>query len=52
MIQQNRKGFAQFINGIKDGEAWTVSLEKNYGAPLRRIVDGYAASVNIPDLPD
>ncbi len=50
MIQQNKRGYVAFINGIKDGQEWPQSLEKNYGAPLDRLLRVYGETVKVPNL--
>jgi hypothetical protein len=41
MIQQNKKGYVAFINGIKDGLSVEEALEQKYGAGQDRIVPAY-----------
>ncbi len=50
MIQQNRRGYVAFINGIKDGMPWRESLEQHYGAGVDRIVRAYGHAIGIPEL--
>jgi hypothetical protein len=47
MIRQNKKGYVDFINGIKEGLKWEQSLEQRYGAPLERLVPAYAESLGV-----
>lgn len=50
MIKQNKKRYVAFINGIKDGQPWEQSLEKNYGTTLSRLVEFYGRSIGIRSL--
>ncbi len=46
MIQQNKRGYVDFINGIKDGLEWEDSLRTKYGAPVDRLVPAFVQWVN------
>lgn len=50
MIQNNKRGYVNFINGIKDGQPWPDSMENNYGAPLDRVIRVYGESIRVPHL--
>jgi hypothetical protein len=50
MIRQNKKGYVDFINAIKDGTDWREALGQKYGAPLDRLVAVYGASMGVPGL--
>ncbi|MBI1336328.1 MAG: hypothetical protein GC164_05135 [Phycisphaera sp.] len=41
MISAKKKGYVAFINGIKDGQPWRESLEKNFGVGLEKLVAVY-----------
>ena len=47
MIQKNRKGYADFIKGIKDGMTAEESLKKNLGATPQQLGMGYAKEMGI-----
>jgi hypothetical protein len=47
MIRENKKGYVNFINGIKEGLEWEESLEKKFGAPRDRLVPAYAESLGV-----
>jgi len=47
MIQQNRRGYVDFIVGIKDGLTWEQSLEQRYKAPRDRLVAAYRGSLGL-----
>jgi hypothetical protein len=50
MIQQNKRGYVAFINGIKDGQTWRDSLEKNYGVGLDRLVQVFGETQGVRNL--
>ncbi|MDB5296289.1 MAG: hypothetical protein JWO31_2272 [Phycisphaerales bacterium] len=41
MIQQNKKGYVAFVNGVKDGTSIEDSLSKNFGAPRDRVIAAF-----------
>ena len=49
MIQQNKRNYVDFINGIKDGLTWEQSLEQRYKAPRDRLTRAYRASLGLKD---
>ena len=50
MIQQNRKGYVDFINGIKDGLSWEDAMTQKYGVSLEQLVRAYGNSMGVPGL--
>jgi hypothetical protein len=50
MIQQNRKGYVDFINGIKDGSSWEDSMTQKYGVSLEQLVRAYGNSMGVQGL--
>jgi hypothetical protein len=50
MILQSKRNYVDFINGIKDGQDWETSLDKNYKAPLERLIPAYGAWVGVKGL--
>ena len=50
MLKQDKKRYAAFINGIKEGLDWRESLAEKYGVELERLVHFYGRSINIRDL--
>jgi hypothetical protein len=50
MIQQNRKGYVEFINGIKDGLSWEAALTQKYGVSLQQLVRAYGTFMGVPGL--
>jgi len=50
MILQSKQNYVAFINGMKDGQDWRESLEKNYKAPLERLVPAYGQWLGIRGL--
>jgi hypothetical protein len=41
MISENKKGYVDFINGIKDGMDWEDSLKEKYGTDKDRLLNYY-----------
>ena len=50
MISQNRKGYVEFINGIKDGQTWEDALVQKYGVSLEQLVRAYGNFMGVPGL--
>jgi hypothetical protein len=50
MIQQNRKGYVEFINGIKDGLSWEDALMQKYGVSLQQLLAAYGNFMGVPGL--
>ena len=50
MIRQNKRGYVDFINGIKDGLSWQESLEQKYGAQVGKLIPAYGASMGVQGL--
>jgi hypothetical protein len=50
MIMQSKKNYVDFINGIKDGLEWDESLNKQYKAPLDRLLPAYGVWVGVKGL--
>jgi len=50
MILQSKRNYVDFINGIKDVQDWETSLDKNYKAPLERLIPAYGAWVGVKGL--
>jgi hypothetical protein len=50
MIQQSKKGYVEFINGIKDGLKWDEALKQKYGVSSEQLVRAYGISMGVADL--
>lgn len=50
MIRQNKTGYADFINAIKDGAPWEEALQKQYGVTPEQLVSAYGQSMSVPGL--
>ena len=50
MITQNRKGYVEFVNGIKDGLSWQDALTQKYGVSLQQLVRAYGNAMGVPGL--
>jgi hypothetical protein len=47
MVRQNKRGYVEFIIGIKEGLTWQQSLEQRYKAPRDRLVRAYRESLGL-----
>jgi len=50
LIRTDQWKYADFIDGIKQGKDWQVSLQDAYGATPQQLVTAYGKSIGIPDL--
>jgi hypothetical protein len=50
MIEQSKKGYVDFINGIKDGQEWDEALRSRFKAPRERLVPAFGQYLNIKNL--
>jgi hypothetical protein len=50
MIQQNKKGYVDFINGIKDGQKWEDALPEKYGVSLDQLIRAYGNFMGVAGL--
>jgi hypothetical protein len=50
MISQNRKGYVEFANAIKDGMTWEDALTQKYGVSLEQLVRAYGNFMGVPGL--
>ena len=50
MIEQSRKGYVEFINGIKDDQRWEDALTEKYGVRLDQLVRAYGNFMGVADL--
>jgi hypothetical protein len=50
MIRQNKRGYVEFINGIKDGMTWEDALRDKYGVTLDQLVNAYGISMTVANL--
>jgi hypothetical protein len=50
MIAQDKKRYANFINGIKDGKTWRESLTEIYGVELARLVHAFGNTLGVRNL--
>jgi hypothetical protein len=50
MIRQNKRGYVEFINGIKDGMTWEDALQDKYGVNLNQLVNAYGISMTVANL--
>lgn len=50
MIQQSKRNYVDFINGMKDGLAWKEALETKYKAGPERLVPAFGDSLGMKEL--
>jgi len=50
MIRQNKAGYVDFINGIKDGMPWADALKDKYGVTVDQLVNAYGISMTVAGL--
>ena len=50
MIRTNKPGYAEFINGIKDGMTWQDALTQKYGVSLEQLVHAYGNFMGVQGL--
>ena len=50
MVDQSRKRYAAFVNGIKDGATWRQSLNERYGVSLERLLNAYERTIHVRGL--
>jgi hypothetical protein len=50
MIRQNKRGYVDFINGIKDGLSWEEAMKQKYGVSPGELVAAFGHSMGVPAL--
>lgn len=50
MIHHDRKGYLDFINGIKDGQKWEESLKSNFKLTRDKMISDYAKAMGLKPL--
>jgi hypothetical protein len=50
MVTQSRKGYVDFINGIKDGLRWDEAITQKYGVSVAQLLHAYGVSEGVADL--
>ncbi|HXE55660.1 MAG TPA: hypothetical protein VN541_21730 [Tepidisphaeraceae bacterium] len=50
MIQNGKRNYVNFINGIKDGLSWRDSLDEKYQAPVERLVRVFGNQLGVRGL--
>jgi hypothetical protein len=50
MIRQNKPGYVEFINGIKDGMTWDEAMKDKYGVTVDQLVNAYGISMTVAGL--
>jgi hypothetical protein len=50
MVTQSRKGYVDFINGIKDGLRWDEAITQKYGVSVPQLLHAYGVSEGVTDL--
>jgi hypothetical protein len=47
MIQQNKRGYVEFINAVKDGMGVEEAMEQKFGAPQSRLVPAFLNAMGV-----
>ena len=50
LVSRDRKKFAAFVQGIKEGQTVDDSLKQSFAAPLDAVVKAYGRAIGVPDL--
>lgn len=50
MIRQNKQGYVDFINGIKDGQSWEDAMQQKYGVSVKQLTSAYGMAMGVKDL--
>jgi hypothetical protein len=50
MIRRNKRGYVDFINGIKDGLSAEEALKAKYGMSVEELVPAYGQAMGVPTL--
>jgi hypothetical protein len=50
MIRQNKRGYVEFINGIKDGLRWDDALKEKYGLSADELIAAYGQSMGVAEV--
>jgi hypothetical protein len=50
MVARDRKKFAAFVQGIKEGLDVETSLKESFRASLADLVQAYGKAIGVPDL--
>ena len=50
LVSRDRKKFAAFVQGIKEGQTVDESLTQSFAAPLDAAVKAYGRAIGVPDL--
>ena len=50
MIKQNKQGYVEFINAMKDRVPWEEALKDKFGMTRDQLIQAYGASMGIRDL--
>ena len=46
-ISIGKKGYVDFINGVKDGMSWDEALAEKYKAPKERLLPAFAQAMQV-----
>ncbi len=50
MIRQDRRRYADWVNGMKAGKSWEFSLKDSYGVTPVQLLSAYGEAIGVPDL--
>lgn len=50
LIRRDKRAYAQWINGMKEGKTWEESLRDAYGLSGQQLLNEFGAEIGVPDL--
>ena len=50
LVARNRKKFAEFVQGVKEGTSVEESLQQTFKASLDEVLKAYGKSIGLPGL--
>lgn len=50
LIRRDKRAYAQWINGMKEGKTWEESLRDAYGLTTQQLLGEFGAEIGVPDL--
>jgi hypothetical protein len=50
LIQKDKAKYAQWVNGIKEGQSWEQSLKTSYGVTSDQLITAFGQAIGIPTL--
>ena len=50
LIQKDKRKYAQWVNGMKEGKPWEESLKDAYGLTSEKMLSEFGQAIGVPDL--